>query len=411
MALIRDPGCRRRFGTVRSNAESQVHGSTDPPGASFTVDGVVYTSAAQFEWPNGSQHVVSFLQTQLPSGVVISPVTSTSQGFNEYQLSKDGATLYAFDGWVDNTSTLGPVQQVTQIITANPAITSITANVTVSYRVLLDFFLNPADSTPACATEGTSSVTRAGVIYVNGTCYWSNAIMYFPAGATVDVNGIPFPGFVFQGWSGLSPSNAYIQTYVLNGPVSFTPTFSAAKRVRVETKPLGLNVLVDHTPSPTLEVNPSNNTCPNGENQPLPAPANVAPLCFGDFDFAGDSSHLIGAPSPETDLKGKLWVFDSWSSASGQTGSSENAIYTADNRTSVSDLVTVVFDPGAQASFVTNPTGLQLSVDGRSNWPAYNFVWAQGSTHQVSAPTQQTDSTGRQWYFPGGPTEAPQARP
>ena len=47
----------------------------------------------------------------------------------------------------------------------------------------------------------------------------------------------------------------------------------------------------------------------------------------------------------------------------------------------------------------TNQPGLQLTVDGRSNWQGYNFVWGQGETHTISAPATQVDSQGRTWTF------------
>jgi uncharacterized protein (TIGR03437 family) len=44
---------------------------------------------------------------------------------------------------------------------------------------------------------------------------------------------------------------------------------------------------------------------------------------------------------------------------------------------------------------------LKLNIDGRQNWPGYNFIWPIGSTHQYSAPSAQTDSKGRQYTFQG----------
>jgi uncharacterized protein (TIGR03437 family) len=38
-------------------------------------------------------------------------------------------------------------------------------------------------------------------------------------------------------------------------------------------------------------------------------------------------------------------------------------------------------------------------VDGTTAWPNYNFVWGQGSTHSISAPATQVDSSGRTWQF------------
>jgi len=37
---------------------------------------------------------------------------------------------------------------------------------------------------------------------------------------------------------------------------------------------------------------------------------------------------------------------------------------------------------------------MQLTIDGRSNWPTYSFIWAVGSTHTISAPLQQAARGG-----------------
>jgi uncharacterized protein (TIGR03437 family) len=49
--------------------------------------------------------------------------------------------------------------------------------------------------------------------------------------------------------------------------------------------------------------------------------------------------------------------------------------------------------------FVTSPAGLSLTIDGRSNWTSYTFLWGVGETHTVSAPARQTDAQGNLWAF------------
>ena len=376
--------------------------STDPPGANFTVDGTIYTSVAQFEWPAGSQHIVSF-PTQTLTGVIV-PANANGT-ITPQQLTQDKTELYTFGGWKDNTGFLAPSGEPTQVVTANGTVTSLTAELTLSYRVLLNFEINNAEP-PACGAPLTDlqppPTSYPGVVYINNVCYWNSAIMYFPANSTLVLNAFPLPGFVFVSWSSnLGSNDAYLRSYVLNGPIELFPTFEPAKRVRVETKPLGLNVLIDRTQAPTLTVDQGGATCPLGENLPIPVATNDLPLCFGDYDFAPGSIHLIAAPSPEKDINGNVWVFDSWVSTSGQSGNTQNSIYTTDNLTATPDKIVISFDPGVSASFVTVPSGLPLTVDGRSNWPAYNFVWALGSTHQVTAPAQSADSTGRQYTWTG----------
>lgn len=377
--------------------------SSNPVGASFTVDGQTYSYTAQFQWPAGSKHVVSFVQNQPPAGSIVPNANGTFTGL---QLMQNGTEMYTFGGWQDSTGFLAPTQDLTQVVTADGSITSLTANVTLSYRVLLTFGTNAGNIAPVCGAPGTPppSTLMLGYVYINNDCYWNSAIVYYPAESTLVLNAFPLPGFVFTGWSGSlagSKAGAYLQSYVLTGAIEVIPDFGAGKRVNIETKPLGLNVLIDRTQSPTVLYDNTGTTCPNSEYLPLPVASNDPPLCFGDFDFVAESKHLIAAPSPQRDLSGNLWVFDSWTSTSGQSGQAQNTIYATGSQLATPDKVIVAFDPGVGASFVTVPSGLELNVDGQENWPSYNFVWALGSTHQVTAPAQQPDATGRQWTFSG----------
>ncbi len=81
-----------------------------------------------------------------------------------------------------------------------------------------------------------------------------------------------------------------------------------AKRVQFRTKPLGLQVVVDHSvittpPSlppallPTGNISP--NCTPNYVAIPGAAPLGFTPLCIGDFDFLPGSVHQIAAPTPQ----------------------------------------------------------------------------------------------------------------
>ena len=92
---------------------------------------------------------------------------------------------------------------------------------------------------------------------------------------------------------------------------------------------------------------------------------------------------------------GSSWVFDSWTHGGGQ-----NSLYTVD-RTNVRETLTAKFVPGARILLLTNPAGLKLNIDGRSNWLSYAFVWGVGTTHAISALDPQTDAAGRRYVFKG----------
>jgi uncharacterized protein (TIGR03437 family) len=368
-------------------AQSTISGiqiGTNPAGPPFSVDGTRYTTAQTFNWPQGSTHQISFLGN-------LSPTIFSNQ---------DNSIQYSFGGWTANGATLGGSGGVNQTVTADPKITSYIATVTVNYRINLVMF--NSSSPIANATCGTSGAPgdlpppqyRVGVVYVAGTCYWGTSQIFVPAGA-VTLNAFPFPGYVFTGYNVDGNSQAsFVGSYNLQSAVTLAAQFAPAKRVRFFTSPvLALHVLVDRSDVST----PSGNPCPSDETisslVPFPSVVNQNALCRGEFDFAVGSQHLLSANSPQTDSTGHAWIFDSWSIGGGQ-----NTVYTA-NTGNVIDTITAKFVPGAHVSFITNPLPLALTVDGRTNWPTYNFIWPVGGTYNFSAPMQATDAKGRKYVF------------
>lgn len=353
------------------------------------VDGQVYVAMQTFSWPSGSKHILQFLLDQ----------TSTGQP-TVIQTAVDGSAQWSFGGWKDNAGLLTPSTDPIQTITADPAVTSIIATVTVAYRINLNFYSYP-NAQVQCGSAPGNPLAGAmpGLVYMGGNCYASSTVVYVAAGP-LTLNAFPYPGFVFEGWSinGSSPS-AYLTSYQVAGPLSISAVFVVAKRVMFQTSPPGLKVLVDRTPTPTSPGTP----CSPNMNLPPDAPPTITPLCYGEFDFVPGSTHVISGVSPQLDQTGHTWVFDHWNNGLGA-----NAPYTVDKDLGTETILTAIFVPGSQASFLTNPVGLQLTVDGRTNWASYNFTWAVGSVHQVTALETQTDTKGRVWTFQkwsnGGPT-------
>ena len=375
--------------------QGQITISTQPPVGQFYVDGKLYTGAASFIWPEGSKHILQF-KTDPPL---------PGQSASTVQTTVDGNTKYTFGGWKDNAGLLQVSGDPVQTITANPNLTSITTQLAVAYKITLNYFKSSDVNVPAsCGSPGTipPGVFRPGVVVINGSCYWTSTVFFAPAGV-MTLNAIPYPGFVFLGWAlNLGPADFYLRTTNVTGPMQISPEFSPGKRVSFYTNPLGLQVLVDRTPTPTRTLPATTGVCPSNETLPPPPPAGISPLCFGDFDFAPGSTHLIGGVSPQKDRLGKVWVFSSWSN-----GGAQNTIYKVDSNLATADVLTANFVPGASISILTNPPGLKLNVDGRQNWPSYNFIWGLGETHTVSPVMEQFDSKGRKYVYKSWSNSAP----
>lgn len=364
---------------------SSVQVGTTPIGAAFFVDGVSYLSTQVFTWPKGSKHIIEFPFTTAQSGVTL-----------PYQLSSDGKYQYSFGGWSAQGTVLGNgLPSIT--LTADPSIPSVIAHLTESFLVTIQF----PNSSPTATCAGAPGDPSApgfvdGVVYFNGACIATTTTTFAPAGV-ISLAEFPFPGWVFYGWlidNTLVTGN--VPTYNLTGPATFTPLFSVGKRVHFMTNPPGLRVLVDRSLSETPAVASSNGATCNPSYTLLPPapPPGFSALCAGDFDFLPGSAHSIGANTPQTDQTGNYWVFQGFTNGIGQNGT-----YIADNATNVATTVTASFIPGVKVTLGTSQPGLQLTVDGRSNWQGYNFVWGQGETHTISAPASQVDSQGRTWTF------------
>src|SRR5579863_6160278 len=117
---------------LKGQTSSSITISTNPQGARFQVDGTTYTKAVSFSWPQGSEHTVVFVVDPPEPGVT-----------NLVQTATDGSVVYTFNGWEDNNGLVQPTSVPIQVITANPAITTFTAQVTIAYRITLSYFTNP----------------------------------------------------------------------------------------------------------------------------------------------------------------------------------------------------------------------------------------------------------------------------
>ena len=309
--------------------------STQPSGAVFYVDGQRFDSPASFMWPQGSKHTLNIDVVQVA----------------QYQKEQ-----YTFTGWSDSSGLLTGATPLL-VITADPAITSYQAAVTVQYAVTLSYFACPS---------GPGVCDSPGTVLVNNTPYVGNADAYVDAGSLVVLRAVPSPGWVFAGWlTGFgNGTQTYLYSFTINQPVVVYPQFVRAAAVTIASNPTGLQVLADSTPV-------------------------LTPVTL---DWGMHTTHSLAAVTPQTDLRGKPWVFDSWSDAGDATHA-----YTMPAEATVT--LTAKYTAGGQVNLSTNPPGLKLVIDGRDNWPVYNFLWGAGQAHTISAPLQQVDANGHGWAF------------
>ncbi|MFB3825366.1 MAG: hypothetical protein ACE15B_01310 [Bryobacteraceae bacterium] len=320
---------------------------TEPPGILFNVDGVWYRGPATFMWPAGSKHVLS--TDALQAGYTV------GKRFN-------------FKSWVANATPIDPAGP-TVVITADPAISTLRAEFSPEYSLTLSFF-RCAD--PACPGA-------PGTIYINRAPFTQDAELWFAEGTNVTLQAVPNAGYVFTGWISAegAETQGFINTVAIYGPRRVYPHFVPARRVDLATVPEGLQLSIDR--------------------QPL-----ITPVAM---EWGWETSHTVAPVSPQTDNKGRTWVFSSWSDG----GAATHAYKVAPIVTPAS--LTATFVPGARASFLTSPPGLKLKVDGRDTWfGGYNFSWGVGETHKVEAPAEQTGADGRRYVFRGWSSGGPAAQ-
>jgi uncharacterized protein (TIGR03437 family) len=305
-----------------------------PDGAIFTVDGQTYSHTASAVWPAGSKHTLF--------------VGSTIQVGGHLK------ARYTFNGW---EFAGGSLLQNPLIITASSAIPEYKALFTVEYALSIIFFDCPDPL--HCASPGT--------IYVNGAPINSTADVFV---GSATLQAVPNPGYVFVGWlPGAHQAIAGFQnTVTINEPTSVYPVFQVARRVNFTTVPANLLVLADRAQMPTPTF----------------------------LEWGWDTTHSVGPVSPQQDVNGKWWAFQSWSD-----GGADNHAYKV-APFSTPDTITATYVAAANVSVITQPVGLKIKVDGRENvvYPYY-FNWGVGETHHLEAPAQQTDAQGRVWSFSG----------
>jgi len=282
------------------------------------------------------------------------------------QTDTPGTTQWAFQNWASGDLVF---QQNPLVITADPALKEFHATLVVGYALSLLYY--PCSTAPNCPDS-------PGTVFVNNVPYTSSTTLFFGSGATVILQAAPKPGHVFLGWApGLNQVvTGFVDTVTMNAPVTAYPRFQQTLPVTLNTSPPGLQLLID----------------------------GVTTLTPVTMDWGWDTTHTLAPVSPQLAAQGVNWVFSSWSDGSASTHT-----YTVpESLTPVQ--FTATFVQGVSVDVMTSPPGLPVTVDGRSNWSTFDFQWAVGDVHQISAPVQTTDAQGHPWKWVSWSNNAPAAQ-
>jgi uncharacterized protein (TIGR03437 family) len=333
----------------------------------FFVDGQRYVGTATFLWPENSKHDIVLGQSYYIASDIRCDVASVWADQNGRGLGLSGSLVFIANRNITQVNAGSSISYLLRLdfFTGGPTSPG-SVQVSVTVDVLCSSLLTPEQYVLALMDPNTDWSKMCSVTQTTG--YTTNVSTWQLAGSQVDATAVPSSGFVFTGWGGdlASSSQAYSRTFKMDRPLVLQPMFEPAVRVQFLTVPDGLTLLADRS-----------------------LIASGATL-----DWRAGSQHALSPVSPQSDSIGSVWVFDSWSQ-----GGEENQVYTAPPTSNVPVTLTAKYVPGVRVSFSTVPQGLKLIIDGRSNWPNYNFVWKAGSQHKAVAPLEQVGAQGRKYAY------------
>ncbi len=360
--------------------------TTNPAGRQIIVDGATLTAPQSFTWTPGSSHTVS---------------TPSPQA--------GGTIRYLFVSWSD-----GGAQAHT--ITAPGASTTYTANFRTQY--LLTTTISPLSSgtVTAAPTSGDG---------------------FYDSGTSVQLTARATGSYVFSSWSGDLTGATNPQSVGMTAPRSVTANFTLpTASITVTTNPAGLQIVVDGT----AYTAPRSFTWTAGSSHTIgttsPQGAGNTRQVFANWSDGGALTHTVTAPSASTTYTANFTTQHRLTTAVAPAGSgtvaanpsSPDGFYTAGTSVQLTaaatgsyvfsswsgDLtgatnpqsVTMSAPRSATANFTltasitvtTNPSGLQIVVDGTTYTAPRSFTWTAGSNHAISATSPQGTGDTRQVF-------------
>jgi uncharacterized protein (TIGR03437 family) len=390
--------------------------------AMFQVDGTWYTGGAQFSWPAGSKHVLSF-----------GPVQYVGPAFK---------TRYSFLNWVASNG-IACCQGYQAIVTADPGITSYNLQLLVEFALTLSYY--------PCSDQSCMAQSP-GDVCINQFHYHADTVLWFGPGSLIQLEAIPNPGWVFVRWQQGSDLPV-IYSFTLNQPTYIYPEFAPARAVTLITSPDGLQLLADRAPvtSPatlewgwntthTVGVTPlqrdnhgvlwifqswSDGGAMIHDYQvaPLSSPASLtaqfmpavgvtlltnppglALVVDGtnrtspvNVYWASGSTHTVAAPPSQTDSSGAPWTWRDWSNGAAAT----QTVSVTQAQASTGIRMTADYDAGSSINVNSVPAGLTLTVDGSSCITPCSVQKPVGTSVAITAPSSVAGANGVRYDFAG----------
>ena len=113
-----------------------------------------------------------------------------------------------------------------------------------------------------------------------------------------------------------------------------------------------------------------------------------------NFIWGQGTTHTLSAESPQTDAKGRVWTFVSWSDGGAQT-------HNVTTPAAYGYTVTATYTSLEQVTVNSSPAGLTFAIDGANCTTPCVINKAAGSTSQVTIPGSIPNGAGSRYDFSG----------
>jgi uncharacterized protein (TIGR03437 family) len=365
------------------------------PNAQFQVDGVTYTGAQTFLWVEGSVHI-------LEVGTLVQSSDSLP--------GLSPGVRYTFQAWSAPGSTAiltGPrvVIQASRDITEYLVafLTEIRLTIRMpNCAVLPD--LAP-ESRPPQIPYITPTCYAPGVVFLAGTEILATLETWSSPNAVLQLQARAAPGYYFAGWTTTLGNGQSFATdftpppLTVPLPVTVIPRFELAHRVRFRTRLRQGCGLADPNACPDAGFR---FTVDGGQIQ-TPVENDAANnLKWVIRDWLPGSAHLLVPTTPQRDSRGKMWVFDGFSTLTSTTPASELLVPItagpASSQFEIAQEVTAWYAEAFTFFLSSNPQNVPLIVNGRS-WPSYSFYASVGTKFDIEAPETFVGTDGRRYAF------------